>query len=89
MDTPSMDAVGVREHTGRTLWRCGLSVRVPVVAAVLFGLATAHPVQAAVFPVPSGDVAALSAAINTANGNGEEDTITLEAGTYTLTAVDN
>jgi hypothetical protein len=64
-------------------------VTVPVMAAFMFILLTSHPAQAAVFPIPSGDVAALIAAMNTANGNGEEDTITLEAGTYTLTAVDN
>jgi hypothetical protein len=42
-------------------------------------------------PCPSrgGDVACLGAAINPANANGEADTINLETGTYTLTAVDN
>jgi hypothetical protein len=48
-----------------------------------------HPAQAAVFHTAAGDVAALIAAINAANGNGEENTINLEAGTYTLTVVDN
>jgi hypothetical protein len=61
----------------------------PVVAAILFTLLTSPPIQAADFSCPSGDVACLIAAINTANGNGEEDTITLAAGTYTVTAVDN
>lgn len=47
-------------------------------------------VDAAVFEIPNGDVAALALAINTANTNGEADTINLAAnGTYTLTAVDN
>lgn len=46
--------------------------------------------QAAIFTVPDGDVAGLIAALNTANGNGEADTINLAAsGTYTLMAVDN
>jgi hypothetical protein len=34
-------------------------------------------------------VACLRAAINAANANGEVNTLTLEAGTYTVTAVDN
>lgn len=37
----------------------------------------------------SGDVTCLIAAINTANANGEENTINLEPGTYSLTSVDN
>jgi hypothetical protein len=45
--------------------------------------------QAADFACPAGDVACLIAAINTANANGEANTIRLKAGTYTLTAVDN
>ena len=47
------------------------------------------PSYAAVFNIPSGNVTALIAAINTANANGEENIINLEAGTYTLTAIDN
>ncbi len=48
------------------------------------------PVSAAIFDVPSGDVASLVAAITTANGNGVDDTINLTAGaTYSLLAVDN
>jgi hypothetical protein len=47
------------------------------------------PAYSAVFNISSGDVAGLIAAINTANANGEENTIILEAGTYTLTAVHN
>jgi len=45
------------------------------------------PAHAAVFNIPSRDVAALIAAMNTANANGEEN-INLEPGTFTLTAVD-
>jgi hypothetical protein len=55
----------------------------------LVPLVLLSPARAAVFTIPAGDVAALIHAINTANGNGEDDTITLEAGAYTLTAVDN
>jgi hypothetical protein len=59
------------------------------VAALVCALALARPGQAAEFPCVSGDIACLIRAINTANATGEENTITLEAGTYTLTAVDN
>jgi hypothetical protein len=52
-------------------------------------LISSVPAHSAVFNISSGDVAGLIAAINTANGNGEENTIILEAGTYTLTAVHN
>ena len=60
-----------------------------VIVFFLLALALIPPAQAAVFNIPAGDVAALINAINTANGNGEEDTINLAAGTYILTAVDN
>jgi hypothetical protein len=45
--------------------------------------------HSAVFNVSSGDVGALIDAINTANSNGEADTINLPAGTYSLTDADN
>ena len=45
------------------------------------------PAHSAIFNVASGDVTGLIAAINAANSTGEENTIILEAGTYTLTAV--
>jgi parallel beta-helix repeat protein len=48
-----------------------------------------QPSQAAEFLCAAGDVACLSAAMQAANANGEVNTITLEAGLYTLTAVDN
>jgi hypothetical protein len=60
-----------------------------LVASTVCALAMEHPAQAAVFTIQAGDVAALIEAINTANNNGEDDTIHLAAGTYTLTAVDN
>ena len=47
------------------------------------------PAYSAVFNISSGDVTGLIAAINAANANGEENTINLARGTYTLTAVDN
>src|SRR5688500_4114357 len=55
----------------------------------LFLFFSSVPAYSAVFNISSGDVAGLIAAINTANANGEENTIILEAGTYTLTAVHN
>src|SRR5919202_5871751 len=59
-----------------------------VVGLLSFG---ATPVaNAATFTVNNGDVAGLIAAIKTANGNSQADTINLAAGaTYTLTGVDN
>jgi uncharacterized repeat protein (TIGR01451 family) len=56
-------------------------------AALLVALA--GPLHAAVFNIPSGDVAALIAAITTANANSEADTINLAAGVYTLVTVNN
>ena len=61
-----------------------------VAAAVMLGMLPSRVVNAAEFDVDAGDVAGLIAAINTANGNGEADTINLAAGgTYTLTVADN
>jgi hypothetical protein len=62
---------------------------VAAVVAIGLALATSHPVQAKTFHCGAGDVACLIAAINDANANGQKNTIRLEAGTYTLTAVDN
>src|SRR6266581_2806027 len=59
------------------------------IACVGLLVSLAPPSQAADFACASGDVACLIDAITTANANGEANTITLEAGTYTLTAVDN
>jgi len=49
----------------------------------------ARPAFAAVLECPCGDMACLIAAINTANANGEVNTIHLAAGTYSLAAADN
>ena len=58
--------------------------------ALVVTLAWAGSAFPAIIDVPAGDVAALVTAINTANGNGQDDTITLAAGsTYSVTAVDN
>jgi hypothetical protein len=76
-------------HVRGRPWGAGLMAGLAVVAAMSVVLVTVAPVQAAVFQCPSANVACLIAAITTANGNGEDDTITLGAGTYTLTAVDN
>ena len=63
----------------------GFSLLIAVVTTLLPDVG-----QAAVFNISDGDVAGLIAAINTANSNGEADTINLAAGgTYTLTAIDN
>jgi hypothetical protein len=60
------------------------------VAAIGLALAAPHPVQAKTFHCGAGDVACLIAAITEANANGQKhNTIRLEAGTYTLTTVDN
>jgi len=59
-----------------------------VTALVVYALAP-HPVQAKTFDCGAGDVQCLIAAINEANANGQKNTIRLNAGTYTLTAVDN
>jgi predicted outer membrane repeat protein len=59
-------------------------------AAVLAGaLGVSLPSEAADFLCAAGDVACLIDAITQANGSGESNTITLEAGTYVLTAVNN
>src|SRR5687767_6143309 len=65
------------------------SVRLLVHTVTVCALILCRPVFAAEFTCASGDVACLIDAINTANINGETDTITLPAGIYTLTAVNN
>jgi hypothetical protein len=58
-------------------------------ALVTYALAP-HLVEARTFHCGAGDVSCLIAAINEANTNGQKkNTIRLEAGTFTLTAVDN
>jgi hypothetical protein len=64
---------------------------ISTISIVGLALALAAPaVQAATFTCASGDVQCLIIAINQANANLQpENTIHLEAGTYTLTNIDN
>ena len=56
-----------------------------IIISLVFCLSLSSvPAYAAVFNVASGDVTGLIPAINAANSNGEENTINLEPGTYTL-----
>ena len=75
--TPQM----TRSSEAAGMWSRGL------VLVILLGLW--QPCLAADFACPAGDVACLIDAINRANTNGQANTITLEAGTYPLTAVHN
>jgi len=65
----------------------GLSLACGVCLLSLVSLAS--PSQAADFACTAGDVTCLITGINMANANGEANTLTLEAGIYTLTTVDN
>jgi hypothetical protein len=85
----ALEHIGVDKAFLGLLWRVG-TLRSGLLMALLIGaLGLAPPLWAAEFTCASGDVACLIDAINQANANGEANTITLEAGTYTLTAVDN
>ena len=68
-------------------------MKMPKILGIFIGLAFAlvalEPVHAAVFSCPAGDVDCLIDAINAANANGAEDTISLGGGIYTLTVIDN
>jgi hypothetical protein len=75
----------VLEHQPRRGGRRLRWSRSVVPGVVLFLLSLAHLSQAAEFSCAAGDVACLIDAINIANANGEENTISLEAGFYTLT----
>src|SRR4051812_30556431 len=62
------------------------------VAAILLSLASllaGTPSEAAHFRCAAADVACLKTAISQANANGQDNTIVLAAGVYTLDAVDN
>lgn len=70
----------------KTLYQIGSSLILLIIA----GIFTARPAYAASFTVACNDIAGLIAAINTANSNGEADTITLANNcTYTLATADN
>jgi hypothetical protein len=59
-------------------------------AIALVAVLAARTAGAAIFTIADGDVAGLIAAMNTANANGEDDTINLAPGsTYSVMAVDN
>jgi hypothetical protein len=77
-----------RGNSGRW-WRVALMVQAWLVIWVGWLLTTPHPGHAAAFSCAADDVACLIAAISAANANREENTITLAAGTFTLTTVDN
>jgi hypothetical protein len=62
---------------------------VSIAAALIGTLALSQLGQAAEFTCASADVVCLIKAIREANANGQANTITLEAGTYPLTTVDN
>src|SRR5438093_3094731 len=83
--------VSLDHHAPRSgqedLWR--RRAVIALVAGLAVALALARPSVAAVLECAAGDVPCLIAAVNTANANGEVNTIRLETGTYTLTAVDN
>jgi Right handed beta helix region len=82
-----MNVMGAHTRTveRRLRWRWGIAS-----AGLLVSLLSLAPLsQAADFACAAGDVACLIDAINQANTNGEANTITLKAGTYTLTAADN
>jgi hypothetical protein len=60
-----------------------------MVAMLLGLLGLVQSTYPAEFSCAAGDVMCLITAIHTANTNRESNSITLEAGTYTLTAMDN
>jgi hypothetical protein len=79
--------IGVLRGSGR---RGGSELgRLLAIAALGFALATPPSGQAAVVHCSAGNVSCLIQAITTANGTVGADTVELEAGTYSLTAVDN
>ena len=60
-----------------------------MVVSFILILGLLESLHAAEFFCPSGNVTCLIAAINQANQNGQENTINLEVGTYTIRAIDN
>lgn len=81
-----------KARTGRKRFGISLScifLNIEILSCFVFSLALGQPVQAKFFYIPSGDVAGLINAINTANSNGRSNVIFLVAGNYSLTTVDN
>jgi hypothetical protein len=79
----------LQQHTRMVARRLSWWLGIACVGLLVSLVSLAPPSQAADFACAAGDVACLIDAIDQANANGEANTITLEAGTYTLTAVDN
>jgi hypothetical protein len=73
----------------RPPWSMGKGLGTLVVAALLGLWVQVHSTHAAEYTCAAGDVACVITALHAANATGEADTITLAAGTYSLTAVDN
>src|SRR5919109_1570538 len=71
------------------LWQMRLVVSLSIALSGLLGLPCHSPAHVGEFTCAAGDVACLIEAITQANSTGVATTITLEAGTYTLTAVNN
>jgi hypothetical protein len=74
---------------GRVFQRSHWGISLPLTAILILAFGLTCPGHAAEFACPGRDVACLIAAIHAANGTGEANTLTLAAGTYTLTVVDN
>jgi Ca2+-binding RTX toxin-like protein len=89
MHIPSSPTWCRSRQARRNRGKLALIGSLPVMAVLITTLATSGPVHAAVFTCPAADVGCLIAAINMANGNGQDDTIQLQAATYSLTAEDN
>jgi hypothetical protein len=71
------------------LWRCRALGSVSIAAVLIGTLVLSQPGKAGEFTCASGDVACLIKAVREANANGGANTITLEAGTYPLSTVEN
>ena len=82
-------ATCLSHHGGAESRRADVMRSVWIGTVILVALVLSRPSPAAEFSCAAGDVTCLRAAINAANTNGEAHTLTLEAGTYTVTAVDN
>lgn len=80
---------GMSRNEIPSIWLSWFVPSVLVVVFIAFELVFVQPVYAAAFIISSGDDAGLVNAINTANSNGQVNTIYLRPGTYTLTAVNN
>jgi len=67
-----------------------MNKKLQCVALALISFVSTHALEAAVFNIPNGDIAALKNALIAANTNGQADTINLApVSNYTLTAIDN